>query len=606
VGVWGWKVARQNRLLPELETLSWSGREVRIVFDSDVRQNPDVLNAETMLAALLRRQGACVRVVRLPDGLADDDGNPTKLGVDDYIVAHGLEAFQQLLDAAEAPAEPNALQMRRRGNSLDPCTEVQAFLRMQEQDGVCRLRYWRGAWYQYGNGYYAELAEDDVQGMLVRHLSESASHLTTSVVANHKMHLKAQSALPSQVSPPAWLGEPTRPWPAEEVLACRNELVYLPSLVDGGEHCCPATPRFFTPVALNYDFDANAGPPCEWLRFLSQLWPADPQSIATLQEWFGYCLTLDTRQQKILMVVGPKRSGKGTIARVLRRLIGERNVAGPTLASLAGPFGLQPLLGKSVVIISDARLGGRTDGSIVTERLLSISGEDSLSIDRKNTTAVELKLDTRLMLLSNELPRFSDVSGALAGRMILLRLSESWYGREDPGLFLRLEPELPGILLWAIEGWRRLRERGHFVVPESSREIQQELHDLTSPVGAFVRQCCDVGPGLRVPRSELYDAYQRWCRGEGMVYVSNRVVFGRDLRTAVATLGAGQLHDHTRVHTGIALRAAGSTVPPHDPPHDPPHVPPHVPQASWGGPGRQGGSGACQGADRPMSPHLAP
>ena len=65
VGVWGWKVARQQRLLPELETLSWRGREVRIVFDSDIRHNPDVQNAETMLAAILRRAGACVRVVRL-------------------------------------------------------------------------------------------------------------------------------------------------------------------------------------------------------------------------------------------------------------------------------------------------------------------------------------------------------------------------------------------------------------------------------------------------------------------------------------------------------------------------------------------------------------
>jgi len=151
---------------------------------------------------------------------------------------------------------------------------------------------------------------------------------------------------------------------------------------------------------LDYDFDFHAGPPTEWLRFLSQLWPNDPQSIATLQEWFGYCLTLDTRQQKILMMVGPKRSGKGTIARVLRRLIGERNVAGPTLSSLSEPFGLEPLLGKSVAIISDARLGG-TGSSVVTERLLSISGEDSLSIGRKYTTAVQGKLDTRLKLGSS-------------------------------------------------------------------------------------------------------------------------------------------------------------------------------------------------------------
>ena len=68
----------------------------------------------------------------------------------------------------------------------------------------------------------------------------------------------------------------------------------------------------------------------------------------------------------------------------------------------------------------------------MTERLLSISGEDSLSIDRKNTTAVESKLDTRLMLLSNELPRLSDVSGALAGRMIILRLSRKLVRQGGP------------------------------------------------------------------------------------------------------------------------------------------------------------------------------
>jgi putative DNA primase/helicase len=45
----------------------------------------------------------------------------------------------------------------------------------------------------------------------------------------------------------------------------------------------------------------------------------DVEAIETLQEWCGYCLTTDTRQQKIFLVVGPKRSGKGTIARVLTK-----------------------------------------------------------------------------------------------------------------------------------------------------------------------------------------------------------------------------------------------------------------------------------------------
>ncbi|MCZ6737546.1 MAG: hypothetical protein O7B77_06175, partial [Actinobacteria bacterium] len=52
---------------------------------------------------------------------------------------------------------------------------------------------------------------------------------------------------------------------------------------------------------------------------------------------FGYALTQDTRQQKLFLIVGPKRSGKGTIARVLTAMVGADNVCNPTLASLSTP-----------------------------------------------------------------------------------------------------------------------------------------------------------------------------------------------------------------------------------------------------------------------------
>jgi putative DNA primase/helicase len=252
--------------------------------------------------------------------------------------------------------------------------------------------------------------------------------------------------------------------------------------------------------------------------------------------WFGYCLMSDTRQQKMLMVVGPKRSGKGTIARVLRALVGKENVCGPTLASLSTNFGLWPLLGKSVGIISDARLGGRTDSQAVVERLLSISGEDALTVDRKNLQPITCKLPTRLMIFSNELPRLGDSSGALAGRMVVLRLRESFYGREDHGLTDRLLAELPGILLWAIEGWRRLRERGYFAQPASANELAGEMADLGSPAAVFLRERCLLGPEHEVQRDVLYGQYAEWSRLKGKQHVEDAIGFGRSLRAAVPDL----------------------------------------------------------------------
>jgi len=94
-------------------------------------------------------------------------------------------------------------------------------------------------------------------------------------------------------------------------------------------------------------------------------------------------VTADMSQQKGFLLVGPKRSGKGTIARVLTRLVGIDNTVAPTLAGLGVNFGLAPLIGKRIAIISDARLGGRADQHAIAERLLSITGEDAITIDRK-------------------------------------------------------------------------------------------------------------------------------------------------------------------------------------------------------------------------------
>ena len=110
---------------------------------------------------------------------------------------------------------------------------------------------------------------------------------------------------------------------------------------------------------------------------------------------------------KILLIVGPTRAGNGVISRTLGRLVGTENVAGPTLSSLSGDFGLAPLLGKSLAVVSDARLNGR-GAHVVVERLLSISGEDTLTVNRKYRDQWTGKLLARIVLCSNERPQNPD------------------------------------------------------------------------------------------------------------------------------------------------------------------------------------------------------
>jgi putative DNA primase/helicase len=296
------------------------------------------------------------------------------------------------------------------------------------------------------------------------------------------------------------------------------------------------------------------------LQYLEELWPDDPESIEALQLWFGYCLTPDTRQHKLLALIGAKRSGKTTIGRVMRAMVGKDSAAAPTLSSLASQFGLWPLVGKTLAVIGDARLSGRQDAAIIVERLLSITGEDAITIDRKCLPLITMTFPTRLVILSNEIPRLADASGTLASRMIVLRLARSWYGKEDKTLVDALMSELPGILWWAIQGWQRLQELGALLQPESAAGLMAQMQESASPVGTFVRDECRRDPEETVSRADLYAAYREWCEEHGHKRVLDEAGFGRDLRAAVPELGDSQhrvLGKPVRYYAGLALLKAG-------------------------------------------------
>jgi putative DNA primase/helicase len=159
------------------------------------------------------------------------------------------------------------------------------------------------------------------------------------------------------------------------------------------------------------------------------------------------------------------------------------------------------------------------------------------------------------MFLTNELPRMHDASGALAGRFVVLRLTRTFYGQEDVTLTAKLMQELPGILIWAIEGLRRLRARGHFVQPQAASDAVQEMEDLASPVSAFVRDCCDVGPGYREWVDAMYEAWKQWCQRDGRTTITTKQVFGRDLGAAFPAVVCRRNRGQGRFYEGICLHA---------------------------------------------------
>ena len=78
-------------------------------------------------------------------------------------------------------------------------------------------------------------------------------------------------------------------------------------------------------------------------------------------------------------------------------LAGANNVVNPTLSTLARPFGLSSLIDKPVAVFPDARLSSRPDNAAIVECLLSISGEDDQTIDRKHMPAWTGRLDAETL-----------------------------------------------------------------------------------------------------------------------------------------------------------------------------------------------------------------
>jgi putative DNA primase/helicase len=435
-------------------------------------------------------------------------------------------------------------------------------------DDAHTLRYWRGSWWLWEGARWIEHEADSLRAWLYRRLGsgvywqpESKSKPgelvpwapTKTKIANVTEALAARLHLAATVNTPAWTAR--RPGdPEGSVIACTNGLLEM-----DGRRLHPHTPRHFNLVSVPFDYDPAATCPT-WLAFLHSLWPRDPDAITALQEWFGYVLSGRTDLQKILLAIGPTRSGKGTIARVQRGLLGGDNVAGPTLASLASNFGLAPLVGKPLAIVADARLG--KDTRAVVERLLSISGEDTLDVDRKFKAAWTGRLPTRLMILSNELPGFGDASGAIGGRFIVLTMTSSFLGREDTTLERRLDAEMPGILTWALDGLDRVTTNNRLSEPASSTQAVEQLADLVSPISAFVRERCEVDAAAEEYIDEVWRSWKDWA-DENSSPASSKQRFSRDLRAVVPSLATGKRgtgKQLTRVFRGLRLRGSNGAA----------------------------------------------
>lgn len=415
-------------------------------------------------------------------------------------------------------------------------------------DHATILRYQR-SFYVWRDGIWKELDQIEIRAIITKRIKEEfdryaavmalsgaqcqTPQVTTKLVADV---LNALSSLirVELTDSSCWLDGIG--WPSNEILVCKSEIIHLPSYLNGGAvYAISHTPRLFVQNKLEFDFEPNAAAPTRWLQLLDEIWPDDPDSQKLLQEYFGYCLTPDASLQKFLALIGASRGGKGTITNVLSTLIGKPNCCSIRLAKLASRFGLENAVDKSLILVPDAIMPRPERAAEVVELLKAMTGGDAIDVDRKGKPIITAKLPGKVVVTSNNMIGLPDESAALYKRMLVLRFTNSFYGREDIKLEEKLRSELPGVLLWAINGYNRLSKAGRFTVAKSGEKLKQRLAFAGSPVASFVTERCVIDAGQSIEHDETYTGYRAFCE-EFVLDVCEQSEFGKKLVEAVPSV----------------------------------------------------------------------
>lgn len=547
--------------LQELERIAWHGRRVYIVFDSDIPPSGDVDLAALRLAVELRRRGADVRRAKLP--AADK-----KVGLDDFLAA-GWD-LQPILDAAE-PVTP--IVSREKPSETARLIEELVF----QIDQNVTIAHWRDQFYIWSGTHYVPQSDTEIEAG-IRAFLEMARTMKrqnegkpiilpfnpkNSDIREVKDALRHHSLLPNHFEAPGFrCAAPNDPEPRDLVLV-QNGQLHIPS-----SRLLNHTARLFNINVSSVDYDLTAPEPELWLKTLHEQFEDDEAQIATLQEWFGYCLSGDASQQKILVEIGPTRSGKSLHVHVLEQLLGIDSVASIALTGFGKSFGLWNLIGKRLAVVTDATESPHEMTDDAVSHLKGISGGDRQSIERKYLSNWNGKLDARIWLIANHPLKFHDKSGALAARFIVLQTRKSFFGNEDRELIAKLRPELAGILNWALQGLRRLRERGRFIQPDSSRPLLELMLEQMAPVRRFLEERCDLGPDYSVTQSALYQEWKLYCADTGYErYVGTQTTFVGSLVSAYVGITTARPHQPgkegkalPRIFHGVRLKQDTSSA----------------------------------------------
>ena len=446
---------------------------------------------------------------------------PTLPRVEDYATTiHDLATKRRLLfglsKAAELVYDPTLDAARVGAEALDIISTAATGNRPKATEDELRARWMEAhpltlhsaaTWRRYdpAAGVW-ERIEDGAVASEVYHVAAAAKSEGVNPTGRLLSSVTALARARCYVVSTVWDADP-------HLVICRNG-VYNVETGDFREH----RPDDYATAATAYDYDPDATAPA-WDTAIARLRERDEEVADFLQEYLGYSLTTDTSHEIALWLYGPPGSGKSTI------IEGGRAVLGPRAGNLSlrdierSRFALSGIPGKTLLVSSENPADYVTTSDVLNAL---ISGE-SINVERKNIDAFPIVPRAKLLWALNSFPRISDPNDGLYRRIKVVEFDPIPEGKRLPDLKEAISSEGSGILLWCLDGLRRLRRRGRFNIPASVTTATEAFKASNDVVSLFVSDRCRRGRDLEVGAQDLYNAYRTWCDDNGhKALASNR------------------------------------------------------------------------------------
>jgi putative DNA primase/helicase len=207
----------------------------------------------------------------------------------------------------------------------------------------------------------------------------------------------------------------------------------------------------FRPFTHRLNITYNEKEPCNrWKAFLRQVIKS-PTQIRQLQEFFGYCLTQDTRYKKALSLSGLESENKDMIIKALQWVFGNKHCVPILLDGLNDAFHRANLHETLIALAVDVN---ETLHPKNFSTFMAIVDGGPMTASNKHQTPFEFTPYCKL-ILCNKKP-IPDTPG-ITQRIIPIEISPDSYAEA----FYIIE-ELNGIFTWSVEGLQRLTAQGGF------------------------------------------------------------------------------------------------------------------------------------------------